>query len=119
MFLVKDTNGEYRAKLGDFGFARDVTSETLIRMSKKGTPEFMSPEQFAKKEPYGLSSDMWALGTTLYNMLTLKLPFSSQEKAANNDFKPLPEFVNRRITELIENLLDKDPRERLTASKVI
>lgn len=42
-----------------------------------GTPPYMSPE-IASRSPYsGQTSDVWALGVSLYLMLTGKFPFKA------------------------------------------
>lgn len=65
----------------DFGLARDLGSEmpTLTRTGDVfGTPAYMAPEQIA---PGDLAPDrrcdVWALGVTLYECLTLRRPFES------------------------------------------
>ena len=44
-----------------------------------GTPIYMSPEIVTKKEYIGGTSDIWALGVTLYQMGCLELPFKSNK----------------------------------------
>ena len=39
-----------------------------------GTPFYLSPE-LIRSSPYGESSDIWALGVLLFELLTLKRPF--------------------------------------------
>lgn len=74
VLLVRDERGEVRAKLGDFGFSRDMGQMTMDHMTWCGTPDFAAPElqsSGGKAAPkYGQSADIWALGTTLYYMLT-------------------------------------------------
>ena len=67
------------AKVMDFGIARQV-SDFLVRTTTNtivGTPTYMAPEQSmgeVKKE-----SDVYALGITLYEMLTGGLPFKGPD----------------------------------------
>lgn len=61
------------AKLCDLGFAREVgTGERA--MSLLGTPEYLSPEAFLG---HGVDTraDVWALGISLYTMLTMSQPW--------------------------------------------
>jgi NIMA (never in mitosis gene a)-related kinase len=62
-------------KLGDFGHAVEIQSATDCRgRSTCGTPETMSPE-VVRGKPYGLKTDIWALGCVLYELLALFRPF--------------------------------------------
>jgi WD40 repeat protein len=64
----------------DFGLARDekVTGESLTRTGAlMGTPSYMSPEQLvAKQGSADRRTDIYSLGVTLYECLTLRLPFN-------------------------------------------
>ena len=42
-----------------------------------GTPYYLSPEMFGVTKSYGLSSDIWSLGITLYEMLEGKPPLAA------------------------------------------
>ncbi len=70
--LVSDA-GE--PKLLDFGVAMPALAEGLQAAEKVGvgTPTYMSPEQ-ARGEPVGAASDIHALGTVGYQLLTGRLP---------------------------------------------
>ncbi len=65
----------------DFGLARDTEGElpTLTRSGDLfGTPAYMSPEQLmGKRIPLDRRSDVYSLGVTLYECLTLKRPFEA------------------------------------------
>lgn len=61
-----------RVKLGDFGLARHVSPITLFA-SAKGTLAFKAPEAFQDVDH--VPGDIWSLGTTLYLLLTDRLPY--------------------------------------------
>jgi len=63
-----------RARVSDFGLAKRVNPLTLLA-SSKGTPCFKSPEAFSDPQGDSCAGDVWALGTTLYLLLTDNLPF--------------------------------------------
>ena len=69
----------------------------------------MSPERLAG-EAYGRSSDMWALGLILYEMLTKQMPFDDLNQIINKDPNPLPEWTSEGAKQLIHQLLHKDPK---------
>jgi serine/threonine protein kinase len=57
-----------RVKLCDFGFARAMSSATLVLTSIKGTPLYMAPE-LVQEQPYTHAVDLWSLGVILYGAL--------------------------------------------------
>jgi hypothetical protein len=69
-----------QVKILDFGLAMSVaeTNATMTRMTQPGlavgTIAYMSPEQ-TTGQIVDARSDVWALGVTLYEMLTGRLPF--------------------------------------------
>jgi serine/threonine-protein kinase len=60
-------------KLIDFGIAR-VATGGAAQFSASGTPAYMAPEQ-VRGEPCDRRSDVWALGVTLYELLSGAPPF--------------------------------------------
>jgi serine/threonine protein kinase/sugar lactone lactonase YvrE len=70
-------DGRGRLKLADFGIAA-VASDSMSRVSAQhstsGTLLYMSPQQLAGKRPQA-TDDIYALGATLYELLTGKPPF--------------------------------------------
>ena len=50
-----------KVKLCDFGFARAMSTSTLVLTSIKGTPLYMAPE-IVQERPYDHTADLWSLG---------------------------------------------------------
>ncbi|HKB58088.1 MAG TPA: serine/threonine-protein kinase, partial [Lacunisphaera sp.] len=76
LMLTKDGD----LKITDFGIARGI-SDSVSRVSAQaggssGTPLYMSPQQMMGEKP-AVSDDIYALGATLYELLTGKPPFYS------------------------------------------
>jgi len=63
-----------RARVGDFGLAKKVNPLTLLATAA-GTPHFKPPEAFSDTKGDSCSADVWAIGTTMYLLLTDQLPF--------------------------------------------
>ncbi len=75
--LMLDAKG--RLKLADFGIARtlnDTMTRVSMNPSTSGTLLYMSPQQLEGKSPR-VTDDIYALGATLYELLTSKPPFFS------------------------------------------
>jgi serine/threonine protein kinase len=92
--LMLDSNG--RLKLADFGLAcvvHDSMSRISGRMLGAGTLSYMSPQQADGQKP-GVADDIYALGATLYELLTSRPPFYTGDIAyqvRNTRPQPMPE----------------------------
>ncbi len=65
-----------RVLLVDYGLVRPVGAGREARTSSGGTPTFMAPEQFGDSE-IGPEADWYAVGATMYCVLTGSLPFGA------------------------------------------
>jgi serine/threonine-protein kinase len=92
----------FNVKIADLGLATftEETSENT-RLTQEGTvmgsPHYMSPEQTLGKLDLNFHTDMYALGITLYYMVTGLLPFEATNVGA---------VLARKLTEAIQ-----DPRK--------
>ena len=66
---------DYRAKLIDFGLAREVSSNITLDNVLAGTPNYMSPEQLNSPNDVNQLSDIYGMGATLYVALTRNPPY--------------------------------------------
>jgi len=63
-----------RARVSDFGLAKKVNPLTLLATAA-GTLAFKPPEAFTDRKGDSCAADVWAIGATLYLLLTDRLPF--------------------------------------------
>jgi hypothetical protein len=94
--LMIDVRG--RLKVADFGIARSVSdsvSRVTMARSSGGTLVYMSPQQ-AMGEPASVTDDVYALGATLYDLLTGKPPFYTGDVLAQLREKAPPSLATRR-----------------------
>jgi serine/threonine protein kinase len=68
--------------LVDFGLAKDMRSLTSIQSADFiGTIAYASPEHLARNT-VSEKSDIWSLGVTMYEMITLRQPFRTEDVAS-------------------------------------
>ena len=75
--LIGYDGGGMRVRVSDFGLAKRVNPLTLLT-SAQGTLGFKPPEAFANMD--SCAADVWALGTTLYLLLTDTLPYPALDE---------------------------------------
>ncbi|MFC1812026.1 CHASE2 domain-containing serine/threonine-protein kinase [Thermodesulfobacteriota bacterium] len=98
-------------KITDFGIARiTATSQTQTGVVK-GTPYYMSPEQFSGEKVDG-RSDIFSLGTMTFQLLTGELPFYGESPPVlmhkiMNVPHPNPRTINPKIFKPLVTILDK------------
>ncbi len=119
------------AKLADMGLAKrtDETSHLTAAKQGFGTPHYMPYEQAVSAKQADGRSDVYALGATLYHLVTGEVPFSGAnhlevvEKKSIGDFLPasaLNPEVPAVLDDIINKMLERDPRDRYqTASELI
>jgi hypothetical protein len=112
-----------RLSLNDFGLARVLEQPGMTVTGEfVGTPAYMSPEQVTSGHvPLDHRTDIYSLGATLYEMLTLRPPFAGQRRdqvlaqIIQKDPTP-PRKLNKRVPRDLETIclkaLDKDPDRR-------
>jgi len=130
VFITTDHDGREAVKLVDFGISKIIegpqsnTHHTSVGLVF-GTPAYMSPEQAAGMEADG-RADLYAAGIILYQMLSGRLPFDSEDPVAlirmqvGRDADPLPQSVPPVLAGVVQRLLAKDRERRFqSASEVI
>jgi NIMA (never in mitosis gene a)-related kinase len=64
-------------KLADFGISKTLKGDETHGMTSVGSPLYQSPEQI-KGEKYDEKTDIWSLGVIMYEMASLRPPFTGQ-----------------------------------------
>jgi serine/threonine protein kinase len=90
--------------LTDFGIARHAESTTTT-LATAGAPAYMAPEQI-RGTPVTPATDVYALGITLFEMLTGRRPFRGSETSSERSGTT----ANERIVYAHLNLAPPDPR---------
>jgi tRNA A-37 threonylcarbamoyl transferase component Bud32 len=112
-------------KITDFGIAHLATSSQTQTGVVKGTPYYMSPEQFSGQKVDG-RSDIFSLGTTMFQLLTGTLPFYAESPALlmnqiMNFPHPNPRAINPRVipavVAIVDKALEKDRDNRYQTAK--
>ena len=114
--------------LADFGLAKitesssDITGTMII-----GTPDYMAPEQARSGDITG-SVDVYALGVTIYQMLTGQAPYEAPTAAGllvAHITEPIPDIRVSRpdlpdvVQTVVEQSLAKEPEKRYASSGVL
>jgi hypothetical protein len=118
-------------KLSDFGLLLQVQQPlgqgNGFRQPIMGTPHYMSPEQ-ALGEPLDERSDIFALGTTFYHLLSGRLPFDRNDipnlllQIAQQDAPPLTStapHVPRPLAVIIQRMMARPREDRYQDVEVI
>ncbi len=104
-------------KISDFGIAQTLF-ETALRVSQwapSGTLAYMSPQQ-QFGEPAGAADDIYALGATLYELLTGKPPFYTGNLAVQIERRPPDSLAaRRRQLEVAGETIPREWEETLAA----
>jgi eukaryotic-like serine/threonine-protein kinase len=116
--VILDEEG--RARVTDFGIAHAGASDMTVTGSIMGTAQYLSPEQ-AQGHAVSATSDLYAVGVILYELLTGVVPFDG-DSAVAIAFKqvsaqpPAPSTVNPAVPAVLDEIvlraLAKDPAAR-------
>jgi predicted Ser/Thr protein kinase len=118
-------------KIADFGLAKrfDHDSGQTHSGAITGTPSYMAPEQAGgRSKDIGPTTDVYALGAILYELLTGRPPFRAETpldtvlQVLERDPPPprlLNPHVDRDLEQICLKCLEKDPRHRYNTAQAL
>ena len=125
--ILLDCQG--RPRITDFGLAKRVSGEAGLTATGQvlGTPSYMPPEQASGRlEQIKETADVYALGATLYALLTGRPPFQAANPmdtllqvigAEPVSLRQLNAKLSRDLETICQKCLEKEPRRRYTTAK--
>lgn len=105
------------ARLADFGIARELSDETVTRVST-GTPRYKSPEQHLG-HPLDERSDLFSLGVVLFELFTGRHPFESRMPDPEEEppsMRPFTSTIDDDLDDLVRGLLRFRARDRIQSA---
>lgn len=115
--LLHIKTGGWTARISDFGVAR-LSQELAQEAGNTGSPAYMAPERFYGQ--YSHSSDLYAVGVLLFELLMGYRPFSGSPtelmSAHLNGAVKVPEAVPSELRTIILTALQKLPARRFTSA---
>jgi serine/threonine-protein kinase len=124
LFHARSDDGALRVRVLDFGIAKASrgtghTTQLTGTGAVLGTPEYMAPEQLVSTRDVDHRADIWALGITLYELITADQAFDGDTTAAlfaavlRDPPKGLPAFrAPAKFERVVHRCLEKDPDDR-------
>ena len=119
--LLLDKRIKDQLKLADLGLAKVIGSDRGARRGVlMGTPHYMAPEQ-AKSQAIDGRTDLYALGATLFHMITGRVPYDGKNsieiltKHVKNEVPDPRQYdvsIPESVARLVMRLMAKDPAAR-------
>jgi len=121
LFLTTRPDGTPLIKVLDFGISKaPITADSMATKTEivMGTPGYMSPEQMKASKDVDARTDIWALGSVLYECLGGRRPFNGESylaialMAGTEPPPPLDARIHRGLQAAVLRCLEKDRRAR-------
>jgi serine/threonine protein kinase len=126
--LIEKRGFQYFVKLTDFGLARPRGTANLETESNvAGTLFYLAPELITG-QPADIPSDLYALGATLYEMITGRVPFSDFDEqtilSQHLEESVIPPSHSQpdmppALEAIVMRLLAKNPRDRFASAQEV
>jgi len=115
-------------KISDFGLAKIWSGDMLVKTAC-GSPNYVAPEVLLNEmHGYSFACDMWSVGVILYVLLCGFCPFfdectpalfASITSGSYSFPSPYWDSISEDAKDLVRNLLQVDPRKRLTPEQAL
>lgn len=112
-------------RLLDFGIAKTLRADCDATVHNFGSPGYCSPERLERNE-VDAQSDLWAVGATLYEMLSGAPPYQAGDtrslEAVIRSRRPpraLPHSLPRGLRMIVAKALAADPRRRYASAAAL
>jgi uncharacterized membrane protein YhaH (DUF805 family) len=120
--VLIDNAGQYL--ITDFGVSAKARStlRKSVGNTSGGTVAYMSPERFGRDKTPIMASDIWALGATLYELLTDDAPFGEHGGLIQKSGAEIPEIkadCSSELKRIVERCLSLNAWERPTAETLV
>ena len=121
--ILIDNNEKYL--ITDFGIsakARSTLRRSVGETKSGGTIAYMPPERFGKDNTPIKASDVWALGATLFELLTGDVPFGEHGGLVQKGGAEIPEIGNeysKNLQNLVQKMLAPEPWDRPRARQIV
>lgn len=126
IYVTTRLDGTPLLKVLDFGISKastygDGQDELTMTAALMGTPRYMSPEQIHDSRLVDARTDLWALGTIIFEMLTLERCFQAPSvamtcvKILQQEPTPLSQLrpdLPPQVEEVVNRCLRKEPTDR-------
>lgn len=127
ILLKKNDNGEFSAKLCDFGLAIVQQEDTTQSQRFLGSVRWTAPEGFQGKKYLSYASDVYSFGVVVWEIQTGKKPLADTDiveiphviTSSNERPEIIPETCSYKMSTLIKFCWQKKANTRPSAEKIV
>jgi TPR repeat protein/serine/threonine protein kinase len=127
--LLEEKEGQYRAKIADFGLAESKQISRLrsqLSSRPKGSTLWLAPELCVRGARTNTASDIYSLGVVLWELMSERFPFEGEEQlemvpmwVQQGTREEIPANTPADFAALIQQCWDGNAANRPTAAQVV